>query len=66
MRIKRHVLEAAAEESGIYDHHDLTKGTIKVWDFFRTGYVPYSENSREGRWGRPPEVAGFRLCPRAR
>jgi hypothetical protein len=50
MRIKRHVMEAAAEESGIYDHHDLTKGTVKVWDFFRTGYVPYSENSREGRW----------------
>lgn len=50
LRIKRHVLEACAKESGIYPHPDSRKGEIEVYDLFRNGFIPREPSERRGRW----------------
>lgn len=50
MRIKRHVLEAIAADSGQYPDPDKTKGWVTCWDMFRTGFVPHEPGGKIGRW----------------
>jgi len=50
MRIKRHVIERVAEDSGIYPDPDTELGSIDCYDIFRTGFVPFEAGGRKGRW----------------
>lgn len=50
MRIKRHVLERCAEESGKYPETDLHGNTVWCWDLFRTGWIPDEPGAKIGRW----------------
>jgi hypothetical protein len=50
LRIKRHVMEACAADSGIYTDLDSVVGSVDCWDIFRTGFVANEVGSRRGRW----------------
>lgn len=50
LRIKRHVLEACAEQSGIYVHPDSRKTAFDCYDLFRNGFIADQPDGRRGRW----------------
>lgn len=52
MCIQRKVLEAAAADSLEYEEpdRDSPTGSIRCYDIFRTGTVPFYEGSKKGRW----------------
>lgn len=52
MCIRREVLEAAAKDSIEYQEPDPNSptGSVRCYDIFRTGTIPFSEGSKQGRW----------------
>ena len=50
LRIKRHVLEACAADSGVYPEPDAGGGNVDCWDIFRTGFVADERGGKRGRW----------------
>lgn len=50
LRIRRHVVEACAADSGIYPE-PLPDGThTDCWDIFRTGFIADDPGGKRGRW----------------
>lgn len=50
MRIKRHVLEKFAAESGVYADPDAEGKDVQCWDIFRMGYIPNPDDAMKGMW----------------